>query len=248
MPLVELDPSQHADLKVDRSHAIEVAKEQHLIGLKVTEIAQAISCFPVFFSRASESSDWTISAVTSILMQRNLFVVDDQWDAIFQPSGLKTYPFYLMDSPRKEKAYTIGIDPNNAAFCAHGEALFDEQGKASDMLMGITQQLDADMKSEVLSYKFCQRIEQLELFKAIDVLVHHVDDSVTALTGLHTIDEEKLQSLAAADLAALASDGLLAPMYAMLMSMFQLNQLIRRHNLLDQVKLIKQVTMEPSAA
>ena len=242
--LVELNPEQHRDLKVNRDITMQVAKGQHLIGLKVTEVAQAITCFPVFFARGSVATDWTISAITGIELNKNLFVVDEAWDAIYQPSGMKTYPFYLMQSSRHEKGYTIGIDEAGDGFTADGEPVFDDKGKASLMLSAVTAQLQDNVKNEILTYNFCQHIDQLGLLKAIDVLVHHVDDTITTLTGLHTIDEEKLTDLSTEQFEELRNKGYLAPIYGLLMSLYQLNGLIRRHNLLEGVKLVKQVTME----
>jgi hypothetical protein len=80
----------------------------------------------------------------------------------------------------------------------------------------------------------------------MDVLVHHVDESVTTLTGLHTVNEDKLQGLTEQEFENLRGLGYLAPLYGMLMSMYQLNALIRRHNLVQGAKLVKQVTMEVS--
>lgn len=244
--LVELTPEQHSGLKLDRDMMMKVANGQHLIGLKVTEVAQAITCFPVFFTRGSVASDWTISAITGIELQNNLFVVDGEWDAIYQPNGMKTYPFYLMNSPRDKNGYTIGIDENSAAFVEDGEPVFDDKGKPSLMLSAVTSQLNEDVKNEIRSYKFCQEIEKHGLLKPMDVLIHYVDETVTTLTGLHTVDEEKLQELSAEIFAEFRSNGYLAPLYGMLMSLYQLNALIRKHNLLVGVKLVKQVTMEVS--
>ncbi|MGK0373798.1 MAG: hypothetical protein ACJA2E_000266 [Arenicella sp.] len=244
--LVELTPGQHGELKVASDAALTVAKGQHLIGLKVTEVAQAITCFPVFFTRASVAGDWAISAITGIELNNNLFIVDDAWDAIYQPTGMKTFPFYLMNSSRDENGYTIGIDENSKAFTEDGKPIFDDKGKASLMLSAVAAQLDEDVKNEVRSYKFCQEMEKLGLMKAMDVLVHHVDESVTTLTGLHTVNEDKLQGLTEQEFENLRGLGYLAPLYGMLMSMYQLNALIRRHNLVQGAKLVKQVTMEVS--
>jgi hypothetical protein len=246
--LVELTPEQHGELKVASNAAIKVAKNQHLIGVKITEVAQAITCFPVFFTRGSVAGDWSLSAITGIELGNNLFIVDGAWDAIYQPTGMKTFPFFLMNSPRDKNAYTIGIDESSKSFTADGEPVFDDKGKASLMLSAVTAQLEEDVQNEIRSYKFCLEMEKLGLMKAMDILVHYVDETVTTLTGLHTVDEEKLQSLTEKEFEDLRSLGYLAPLYGMLMSMYQLNDLIRRHNLVEDVKPVKQVTMEVSKA
>ena len=76
-----------------------IAKKQHVISLKVTEVSKAVSCFPVFLTRVTDKGDWAISAVTSFEVESNLFVKDNAWDASYLPTGMQTYPFFLMNSP-----------------------------------------------------------------------------------------------------------------------------------------------------
>ena len=76
------------------------------------------------------------------------------------------------------------------------------------------------------------------------MLVQYGDDAVQTLKGLHTLDEDKLQSLPAEQLQELSKKGYLAPIYAMLVSIFQLNALIRKHNSIDSLNNVKHVKLE----
>lgn len=245
--LTEVDSAKHANWKVKPNCALEIVKQQHIISLKVIEVGKAVSNFPVFFTKVTNSRDWAISAILSLETNKNMFVKNDMWDAIYQPTILQTYPFYLMPSPKDEKSYTVGIDEENEAFSeTEGEALFEEEGKASLYLSQVTAMLEDDLKADIHTYRFCKKLDELGLIKTVDVKVQYLDGTGNALKGLHTIDEEKLQALPLSEVEELRNKGYLAPIYAMLLSIFQLNALIRRNNLRDGQRKMKQVSIELS--
>lgn len=242
--LSELSATTHADLKVDPTGALKVAATQHLINLKVSEVGMAISSFPVFLSRASEKADWNISAINSYELGTNLFVENDAWTGTHIPIGMQTYPFFLMRSPKDEKTFTIGIDEQSDVFSKDkGEALF-EDGKASIRLSQATAQLELEVKHDVHTYKFGKKIEELGLIRAIDLQVHYRSGRVNTLKGLNTIDEAALYELDAEKLAELRKEGYLLPLYSMLTSIYQFNNLIKLHNLKYPENTIAQVKLE----
>ena len=243
--LQELTPDDHGNLKVALNSAIKVAKNQHLINLKVSEVGQAVTNFPVFFTKFTDDADWSVSAITSFDINANLFVKDEQWQGSYLPTGMQTYPFFLMKSPRKEGEITMGIDINNDAFSTEtGEALFEDDGKASVYLSRLTAQLQSDMNNEVHTRKFTKKLDDLELIKAMDLQIHYADGAVNTLKGLNTIDEQKLQGLDIEQLEELRTAGYLAPTYAMLISVYQLTNMIKLHNDHDRPKKVVQVKLE----
>ncbi len=245
--LVELNPKDHRHLKVKPDCAIQVARNQHLINIKVNEVGNAMTCFPIFITRAQNQSDWSISAVTSFEVDGNLFVKDVDWDASYIPSGMQTYPFFLMNSPTKERQFTMGIDVDNPAFSEDdGEAIFVDENKASDYLSRVATQLESDIKNEYHSFQFVHKLEELDLIKPMDLQVHYQHGAVNTLKGLHTVDEEKLQKLDIDQLEELRTKGYLGPIYGMLMSIYQLNALLKRHNQYGDLKPVVQVKLDPA--
>lgn len=243
--LVKLTAEHHGDLKVAETCAIDVAKEQHMIGLKVTEVGQAVTNFPVFVTRVTGSSELAVSAITGLELNTNLFVDSGGWNATYTPSGMQTYPFFLMKAPDETGGYTVGIDPHNSAFSkAVGEPLFDEHGNTSLAVTRISAILDEDVKNSIRTYKFTEKLVDLRLLKSISLAVQYRDGNLNTLQGLQTIDEDKLNSLDTNELEVLVKLGYLAPIYAMLISIYQLNSLIARHNLVDKNTPIQKVKIE----
>ena len=242
--LVELSLKDHSDLKIDPSCAIKVAEKQHLINLKVSELSMAVSSSPVFLSRASEEADWTISAINSFEIDKNLFVEDEKWTATHIPVGMQTYPFFLMRKDGEENSFTIGINENSEAFSKDkGEALF-EDGKASVRLSQATAQLEVEMKNNLHTYQFAKKLSELELIKPVDVQVIYQDGKTNILKGLNTLDEAKLNELGTEQFEELRKAGYLGPIYSMLISIYQFNNLIRLHNNQSRAKVV-QVKLEP---
>ncbi len=243
--LIELSKKTHADLKLLENCALRVAKTQHVVNVKVSEVGMAAGCFPLLMTKNSHTGDWALSAITGIELSTNLFIKDYFWEATYLPTGLQTYPFFLMKSEREEGAFTIGIDEDNAAFSkVDGAPLFEDSGQATPMLSSITKMLEADMKNEIHTYQFAKMLDEMGLIKAMDVLVHYADGRTHTLQGLYTPDEEKLQTLPIADLDTLREKGYLAAVYAMLISIYQFNALILRNNQLDGSVKVKQIQLE----
>ena len=114
--LVELDEQAHRDLRIRAGSAIQIAANQHVINIRANELPQAVTDFPVFFTRDPNSGDFSASIVTSFDAGQNLSVANGEWTAIFMPSSMQTYPLFLMKSATDERGYTVGIDETNPAF------------------------------------------------------------------------------------------------------------------------------------
>jgi hypothetical protein len=241
--LVELSNVHHKQLRITDNCANALAQSQQTLRIRVNEMVGAAANFPLFFYRDAQTGSWVLSILTSFENGHNLFMHQQQWLSTFQPTSIQTYPFFLMR--KQENAYTIGIIEDSDAFSLDtGEPLFDDTGNASGYLSRAKTLLEADINNDLQTQKFIQKISQLNLLKAIDVRVNYSDESVNVMAGLHTIDEDKLQSLSAQQLKALNDLGYLVPIHSMLMSLYQINMLVRKNNVIDELKQVKQVKIE----
>ena len=149
-----------------------------------------------------------------------------------------------MRSPTDEKNFTIGIDEQSSVFSKQeGEALF-ENGKASIRLSQATAQLELEVKHDVHTYKFTKKAEELGLIRPMDLQVQYHNGRVNTLKGLNTIDEVVLQELDVEKFDELRKESYLLPLYSMLTSIYQFNNLIKLHNLKYPDNTIAQVKLE----
>ncbi len=243
--LVKLDSASHGDLKVMQNSSVSRAGEQHVINVRVGEIGKAVGDFPVFVTRISQSGQWTMSAICSFEPNKNLFVEGDEWTALYRPTIMQTYPLYLMKAPDTEKGYCVGINEADPSFSREvGESLFDSKGGDSLYLSKMTTMLEADIKNDMQTLRFIERLNELKLLNEVNLLVQTPDNSVQTITGLYTISEDALQSLSDENLTALHKNGYLAAIYAMLISINQLNSLIRGQNRREGFADIKGIKLE----
>lgn len=231
LTLVELNHIAHKHLKIKTDAVIKHISKQHLINLRASELGQAATCYPVFATKNSHNGAWTFSAMTSFEPQQNLFVKNAKLDAIYRPTSIQSYPFYLMQSPKQDNAYTIGILEDQGDFSStSGEALFDDKGEPTQATKTRAQLLDADVQKDMQTAMFSKTLDELGLFKSLDMNVQLQDGDSKKIRGLHTIDEDRLQSLSVDELDALRKQGYLMPIHAMLISLLQVNKLISLQN------------------
>ncbi|MFT6328300.1 MAG: hypothetical protein ACJAYN_000219 [Bermanella sp.] len=247
LTLVELNNKAHKDLKIKNNAVIDHIAKLHLITLRATELGQAATCFPIFATRNTHNGFWTFSAMTSFAPNENLYVKNDKFGVIYRPTSVQTFPFYLMKAPVEENAYTIGILEKNSCFSkTTGESLFDEKNNPTEGAKRRVQLLEADVQKDIQTVQFSKTLEELDLFKPLDMNVQLLDGNSKNIRGLHTIDEERLKSLSSQELDSLHKQGYLMPIHAMLISIIQVNKLILLNNEKVERAQIIEVKMTPA--
>lgn len=247
--LIEVNSNTHSTLKVNKNSAIEYASKLHIMNLRVDEVGKAVSSFPVFLTRGNVNGQWGLSVLTSFEAGCNVFVENEAWQSVYQPSCMQSFPFYLMRSPSNENSYAVGIDETNPVFSSEsGDSLFDDENNATPFLHHKTKLLEAELKSDMQSFEFTQYIQSLGLVKSIDLVVHYEDGASQTLKGLNTVDEDKLQALSSEQLMELNKRGYLSPIHAMLVSIYQLNSLIVKNNKFENLRKIKSIKLEVTKA
>lgn len=243
--LVPLAPGRHKTLKITPDGRIRYASTQHMLHVRVTEVPKTVSTFPVFLSKNAQNGQWTLSAISSFVPGSNLFVKNNTWQALYQPDSISVYPLYLMKAQGEGNQYQPGIVEGSDAFNdKEGEALFTDEGQPTLHLADLTKRLESTLTEDARTYKFTSRLDELGLIKPVDVVLHYSNGQNQVLSGLHTINEDALQQLGSETLDELNRMGYLAPIHAMLISIFQLNRLVLENNARDEFPAVSQVRLE----
>jgi len=244
--IVPLNSNKHKDLKVSPNCVIDVVKNQHIVNIRVGEISKASACMPVFLNKYEDSDSWAISSVTSLEMNKNLFVVDDKWTVNYVPNVMKTYPFFLVGG-QKNQGFTIGIDEEDKAFNKKdGVDIFDKDGKSTPAMDSLIKLLEEDVVGKAHTMDFVQTLEEFGLIHSLIMRVKYQNGQVNSVSGLKSVNEKKLQELSDDEFIKLRKTGFLGPIYALILSVYQLNELMKRHNQTPGVEPIVQVKMEPA--
>lgn len=240
----ELSSNKHKALKVSDYAGIEYANTQHLMNIRVTEVAKVACEQSVFFARNSHNGHYTLSALASFSVKQNLFVNNLQWQALYTPVCMQVYPLQLLTRAANSRDYFIAIDDTSKALNeSDGQALFDDNGNPSLYLSAQKKLLESDLNNDYLSYQFIEKMTQLGLIKGIDIVLEFEGIAAQTIQGLSTIDEDKLKTLDDNTIIELHKLGYMSVINAMLLSLFQLNALVKLHNKQPHLNTLKQVKL-----
>lgn len=242
-----VSPLQHADIAIVQDAALVLAAKSHLVNLRANEISAAMLDVPVFFSRHQQSGQWLISGLYSFTAEQNLSVDAQGWMAGYLPMILQTYPLRWI--PEQSQLW-ITLDPAvvTDTTTLGSRALFQVQRQPSAFLQQQKALLEQDSHHDYLTFQFLKTINSFGLIKEFDLLITPVDGGQQRIKGLATVDEDKLQLLSADQLQQLQQSGYLLLLHAMLLSIAQLNALIKRHNKVVTNNQLQHIKLELSRA
>ncbi|MCW8091637.1 SapC family protein [Alteromonas sp. ASW11-130] len=220
---IPLDKDKHKNIKIASKHSFEFAQNTHLAAATIKEFARLASAMPIVFIKDPSTNRHHIVAMLGVEQGQNLFIKDGQWQASHVPMNIVRYPFDVRPDGDK---LGIFIDENSPLFTEDGLPLFTENGEATDVLKD-RQQFLADLaNSELTTQRFVTQVVEADLLEPIRIHVAYDDGSKRNVTGMMNINEKKLLELDDAKVLELHKAGFMGAIYALMMSMGQLNRLI----------------------
>jgi hypothetical protein len=221
---VPLDKTKHKDIKINLTHNFAHAKDTHLAAATLREYAQVASCMPIVIIKDPKSENFHSVAMLGTEQGVNLFLQDGKWQGHCVPLNVQRYPFDVRPDGDKLGVF---FDENSELVGTEGEPLFTEEGEPSPFLQNRQQLLSELANSEMATQDFIKKIVELDLLDPIQLGVQYVDGSKRNITGMHGINEKRLQALEEAQILELHKSGFLGAIYALLMSLGQLNRLVQ---------------------
>lgn len=225
MNYVPLDKEKHKDLRVKLSNDFTHAKDAHLAAASIREYAQIASCMPIVFVTDAKSNSTHSVAMLGIEQGVNLFMKDDKWIGHMVPLNIQRYPFDVRPDGEKLGVY---IDESCALVNdKEGELLFTEEGAPTPYLENRQQLLSELANSEMATQNFVKKITELELLEPVAINAKYANGQQRNINGMQTINEAKLKELSDETILELHKSGYLGAIYAVLMSLGQLNRIIQ---------------------
>ncbi|MEM0514548.1 SapC family protein [Pseudoalteromonas sp. YIC-827] len=220
-----LHNEKHANTKIKHGLNIEFLKTQHLVPVVAHEFGRVANEFPLAFVKNNESGKFQAVALFGLEPGENLFIKDDQWQAAFAPLAVTRYPLGLVKHPEQEQ-YGVVIDEASPLVSEEeGNALF-ENGEETEYLKRRKEALVSFIEFSGVTDAFTQYLADKELLTA-QTLTVDIKGEKKDITGIHLIDEKKLQELSDEDFLELRKRGYLAPIYSFLTSTHQVGRLAR---------------------
>ncbi|GAC21419.1 SapC family protein [Paraglaciecola arctica] len=223
MNYIPLDKNKHKDTHVKISGDFAHAKDTHLAAASLREYAQIASCMPIIFIKDPKSDTTHSVAMLGIEQGVNLFMPEGKWTGHVVPLNIQRYPFDVRPDGDKLGVF---IDENSALIGKEGEPLFTD-GEPSPYLDNRQKLLSELANSEMATREFVKKIEELDLLDSIVIRAQYANGQQRNINGMQTISEKRLQALDAETITDLHKTGFLGAIYAVLMSLGQLNRLVQ---------------------
>jgi hypothetical protein len=224
--LVALDSEKHKLLKVIEDKNYTHAKEKHLLPIAIHEFALAATNFPIVFVKDSQTGQFKSCVLTGIKPQENLFCKNEQWHGTYIPECLIHYPFTAVSVDEASDRFVICVDEISPLIdLKDGKALF-EGNQASDWLTRRGEAAVAWAQKNVITDVFIKKIVDLKLIQPQSLSIKN-NGKPYDLTGCYVLNEELLNKLNTTQFMALKENGYLSIIYAALLSLNQVRNLIK---------------------
>lgn len=231
-----LDNVTHKDLRVIRDYARVPGYDVNVARVFPSEFIQLQAEYPLFFIRNKEQGHFEPVAVLGFEEKENLFLDETGWNAGYVPLSIERQPFLIgfqqqvVDGVPTE-APVVHIDLDHPSVSeTEGERVFLPHGGESPLLERVSSVLMTVHEGYEAAKSLSEMLVGLELIESMTLEAKLGDGSMQSLTGLYTINEDRLQGLNANALESLHRKGHLRDIYMMLASLPNVSRLIERKN------------------
>lgn len=227
--LVALNSDAHRNLMIDIQDQVDVAKKHNLLPVFMVEFVPSAAQCPVVFAKNHETGQIRPVIMTGFKPDENLFCDGDKWLGRYLPASLRPSPLIAMPDKNNEEKLVICVDEKSPMVSTEkGERIFDDEGNQTEFLKAQTQ-LAAEMRAHGLqTLELVETLVEFELLKTNPISVTPTNAPPFNVTGLYFVDEKALGELSPEKLAELRDKGYLRAIYASLMSLHRLDDLMRR--------------------
>ena len=225
--VVALDRQAHARLRVRVPDNFAFTENAPLVPLLTAEFAPIAREYPIVFMT---DEDTVIPvALTGMPQGKNLFLnANGLWDARYVPAYVRRYPFVFVETAAEQ--FTVCIDSTSKFLDEHvGQPLFEANGEPSPALQDTIKRLGEYQRVMNLTKSFMQRLAAAKLLMEANAKADLPDGRSFVWRGFWIVDETRFRDLPEATLKEWFASGELGLIYAHLLSLGNLGELLRRH-------------------
>ena len=229
---VALDRERHRHLKLKAQGHARFAATVHAVPLVAVEFAPASREYPIVFARGAavneQPGELLCYALTGLHEGQNLFVdAAGQWNARYVPAFIRRYPFVFAHTGADQ--LSVCIDESYPGFDdSEGEPLFNDAGEPATALQNALDLLTDYQRQIQLTGAFLKKLDAAGILMQAELRADFADGRNALVQGLLVLDEAKLKQLPADTLQAWLASGELGLLYAHLLSLDNLQQLVQQ--------------------
>ncbi len=223
--VVALDRDLHAKLRLSAPVNFAFTAEAPVVPLLSAEFADAAREYPIVFLRTAEQGLQPV-ALTGEPGGQNVYLDGSgRWNARYVPAYVRRYPFVFAQTASDQ--FTVCIDEACPEFGESGAPLFEGTGQPTSMLQQVFALLSEFQRQAQFTQSFVQRLEASDLLIEATAKADLKDRSL-ALRGFWMVDETRFRALPDATLRDWFASGELGLIYAHLLSLGNILELLRR--------------------
>ena len=227
--LVMLDRQAHARLRFRAPEEFAFAASAAMVPLLGAEFAPAAREYPIVFMSEDQGKTFFPVALTGMPQGRNLFVDEKgTWSARYVPAYVRRYPFVFAETAPDQ--FAVCIDPSsNCLDETRGTPLFESNGEPSAAMQDTVKRLGDYQRAMLLTRAFMEKLAAANVLMDANAKADLPDGRSMVWRGFSTVDETRFRELPEATLKEWFGSGELGLIYAHLISLGNLGELLRRH-------------------
>ena len=226
--LVMLDRQAHAGLRFRAPEEFAFASGASMIPLLGAEFAAVSREYPIVFMSEDQGKTFFPVALTGMPQGKNLFVDEKGlWSARYTPAYVRRYPFVLVESAPGQ--FAVCMDPGaNCLDETRGTPMFEASGEPTTAMQDTVNRLGEYHRAMTATRAFMEKLTASNLLMEANAKADLPDGRSMTWRGFWAVDEAKLRELPEATLKEWCNTGELGLIYAHLISMGNLSELLRR--------------------
>ena len=227
--LVMLDRQAHARLRFRAPEEYFFAAGANLVPLLGAEFAPVAREYPIVFMSEDQGKNFFPVALTGMPQGRNLFVDEKGlWSARYVPAYVRRYPFVFAETAADQ--FAVCIDPSsNCLDETQGTPLFESNGEPSAAMQDTVKRLGDYQRAMLLTRAFMEKLAAANVLMDANAKADLPDGRSMVWRGFWTVDETRFRDLPEDSLKEWFRSGELGLIYAHLISLGNLTDLLRRH-------------------
>ena len=208
-------------------------RQSNAVPVSYTEFPLVVRDYPLVFASSDQGKSFAAVAVLGMGPAENLFVSGTAWQAgVYIPAYVRRYPFCMarVDNPGAAQSTHL-MCVGKEYLDADGEAMFDAGGTPILRWHDIERLLSEYEADLGRTREMCSILADygvLEPFSMQATLPKDKCGEAMHLTGMHRVNETRLENLNAAQLKNLLRKGILARIYMHLLSLGNFSRLLER--------------------
>ncbi len=225
---VLLNNVDHKDLRVITTRGAAYGDNVMLATTFPAEFRDLQAHYPIVFRKTADGASFEPVALFGFQENENLFLTAQGWDASYVPLAIERQPFLIGMTNGEPLVHIDAASPRVSR--TEGEAVFLTHGGNTEYLEQVNSVLAAIYNGLQSTPAFIGALLEHALLESFVFDIELNDGSQNRLSGLYTINEEKLGALSADAVARLHQGGHLQAIYMTLASLSHFRALIERKN------------------